>query len=125
MYKILAIGTGGFVGAILRYLIGGGVHRITGVSLFPVGTLAVNVMGCFCIGLGGGLMETRQMFTPHVRSFIFIGLLGSLTTFSTFGFETFMLAREGQTSWSILNITLSLVLGLAAVIGGNALSRLI
>ncbi|MBI9073882.1 MAG: fluoride efflux transporter CrcB [Desulfatibacillum sp.] len=123
--KLLVIGLGGFVGAISRYLIGGWVHRLFPGSTFPLGTMTVNVAGCFLIGLGWGLIETRGLFSPNMRALLLVGFLGSLTTFSTFGFETFQLARNGQTVWSILNITLSLVLGLLAVIGGNAASRML
>ncbi len=123
--KILVIGAGGFAGAIMRYLVGGWVHRIFAGSTFPLGTMTVNVIGCFLIGIGWGLIETRSLFSPHMRALVLIGFLGSFTTFSTFGFETFHLARSGQTVWSVLNITLSLVLGLAAVIGGHAASRLL
>ncbi|MBW2011953.1 MAG: CrcB family protein, partial [Deltaproteobacteria bacterium] len=89
------------------------------------GTLTVNVMGCFFIGFGGGLMESRQLFTPEARLFVFTGLLGGFTTFSTFGYESFNLARDGQMIGVLLNIGLHLLLGLAAVWAGNLLSRFV
>ena len=88
MLKLLAIGAGGFVGAILRYLISGLVQNLSGSIRFPFGTLAVNVIGCLFIGLLVYLVETRSMFGAAARMFVFIGLLGSFTTFSTFGNET-------------------------------------
>lgn len=125
MLKILIIGLGGCVGAILRYLVAGGVHTLAKTSSFPVGTLTVNMVGCLLIGVGGSLMEHRQLFPPEWRAFLFVGILGSFTTFSTFGLETFNLAREGQWLASFGNLGLSLVLGLAAVLAGHMLGRLI
>jgi CrcB protein len=125
MLKIVVIGLGGCVGAILRYLISGGVHALAKTAAFPVGTLLVNLSGCLLIGIGGGLMENRQLFSPEWRAFVFVGILGSFTTFSTFGLETFNLAKQGQWLASFGNIGLSLILGLAAVLAGYMISRLI
>lgn len=125
MLKIVIIGLGGCVGAIFRYLVAGGVHALANTASFPVGTMAVNVAGCLLIGIGGGLMESRQLFSPEWRAFLFIGILGSFTTFSTFGLETFNLAKEGQWLASFGNVGISLALGLAAVLAGHMLSRLL
>ncbi len=125
MVKLLIVGTGGFFGAILRYTVAGAVHAFFGGASFPVGTMTVNIAGCLLIGFGGGLIETRQFFSPEWRSFLFIGVLGSFTTFSTFGLETFNLAKNGQWASSIGNIGLSVALGLLAVVLGNMLSRLL
>ncbi len=125
MLKIVIIGLGGFIGAILRYLVAGGVHTLAKTAFFPVGTMTVNVAGCLLIGIGGGLMESRQLFSPELRAFLFVGILGSFTTFSTFGLETFNLAKEGQWLASFGNVGISLILGLAAVLVGHMISRLI
>ncbi|MCB2145713.1 MAG: fluoride efflux transporter CrcB [Deltaproteobacteria bacterium] len=125
MLKIAIIGLGGCLGAVLRYLVAGGVHTLAKTASFPVGTLAVNVAGCLLIGIGGGLMENRQLFSPEWRAFLFVGILGSFTTFSTFGLETFNLAKEGQWLASFGNVGVSLILGLAAVLAGHMLSRLL
>lgn len=123
MIKLLIIGSGGFTGAICRYVLGGLVSRIANPSTFPYGTLVVNVLGCLLIGFGGGLIETRQFFTPEARAFIFIGLLGGFTTFSTFGLETFNLAAHGQMAAALSYLGLHLILGLSAVWLGHILSR--
>jgi len=125
MLKIAIIGLGGGLGAILRYLMAGGVHSLAKSTSFPVGTMTVNVTGCLLIGLGGGLIESRQLFSPEWRAFLFMGVLGGFTTFSTFGLETFNLAKEGQWLASFGNVGISLVLGLAAVLAGHMLSRLL
>ena len=124
MFKLLIIGTGGFLGSILRYLVSGAVYKIIGKSLFPYGTLAVNLLGCFFIGFLSGVSETRQLFNPEIRLFIFIGFFGGFTTFSTFGYEVFSFAHNGETLSSLVNILLHLIFGLGAVWLGYYLSKL-
>jgi CrcB protein len=123
MREILLVGTGGFLGSVARYATGGLVYRFVRTPLLPWGTLTVNVLGCLAIGLCSGLAESRQLFSPDVRLFLFIGVFGGFTTFSTFGYETFALARDGETMLTAANILLQLVLGLGAVWAGHALSR--
>ncbi|MBC2744680.1 MAG: fluoride efflux transporter CrcB [Desulfosarcina sp.] len=101
MLKIAIIGLGGCVGAILRYVVAGGVHTLANTASFPVGTMTVNIAGCLLIGIGGGLMESRQLFSPEWRAFLFVGILGSFTTFSTFGLETFNLKGSRATAADI------------------------
>lgn len=123
MLTVLTIGFGGFLGAILRYSVGGWVQNLLRDSSFPYGTLVVNLAGCLLIGLGSGLIEQRQFFTPEIRSFIFIGLLGSFTTFSTFGMETFNLVKSGQNVAALTNMGASVVLGLLAVFIGHWIAK--
>jgi fluoride exporter len=114
MIQTLVVGFGGFVGAILRYWVSGVVQRSTN-SVFPFGTLAVNVLGCLVMGAVMGLVEYRQVFSPHTRVLVTIGMLGGFTTFSTFGFETFMLLRDNEIYPALANVALNVVAGLAAV----------
>lgn len=125
MLKIAIIGLGGCIGAIFRYLVAGGVHSLFRTASFPIGTMVVNIAGCLLIGIGGGLMEGRQLFTPEWRAFLFVGILGSFTTFSTFGLESFNLIKQGQWLASCGNIGISLALGLTAVLAGHMLARLL
>ena len=125
MNNLLAIGLGGFLGAAGRYLLAGGIHRLMKTSWYPVGTLGVNVLGCLLIGFLSGLAEQREIFSPAARLFLLVGFLGGFTTFSTFGYETFGLLREGQFLAAGANVFLQVILGLAAVFGGYLLSRLL
>lgn len=123
MVKLLVIGLGGFVGAIARYLLSGLVHRQFNSS-FPAGTLFVNVLGCLVMGALMALVEDHQLLTPPMRMFLMVGLLGSLTTFSTFGYETLELMRDGNWPATLANVAANVVLGLSAVWLGRGLMRL-
>ncbi len=124
MREILAVGVGGFIGAILRYLVCSGLQRLWGQSGFPAGTLVVNLTGCLIIGLLGGLAEHRAWFGPHIRLVVFLGILGSFTTFSTFGYETLTLLRDDHLFAAFASASLHLVLGLAAVWLGYTLAAI-
>jgi CrcB protein len=123
MGSMLFVGIGSFIGGVLRYLLSTWVHRILDNPWFPFGTLAVNAVGCLLIGFLAGLAETRSVFTSEVRLFVFIGILGGFTTYSSFALETFSLARETQLVAASMNIALQLVLGLIAVWIGNVLAH--
>jgi len=125
MIKLLMVGMGGFAGSVCRYAISGLAQRLFNDPFFPYGTLTVNVAGCFFIGLLGGLSETRQFFTPEIRALILIGFLGGFTTFSTFGYEIFTVARDGQFAAALTNLMFHLILGFGAVWFGFSLSRLL
>jgi CrcB protein len=122
---ILFVGMGGFIGAALRYLTSNIVGRLTAHTQFPYGTFAANMLGCLLIGFLAGLTDSRQLFSPTARSFVFTGLLGAFTTFSTFSYETMDLFQNGQTSPALANISLQILLGLVSVWGGLQLSKLI
>ena len=122
--RLLIVGTGGFLGSVLRYATVSLSHRLLPGATFPYGTLVVNVAGCLTIGFLFGLSETRRLFGEELRLFLFIGLLGGFTTFSTFGFETHSLLRNGDVLRAAANILLHVLVGLAAVWIGHALSRL-
>jgi CrcB protein len=123
MLNLLLVGSGGFFGAICRYSLGGAVHQWTQISTFPLGTMVVNILGCFLIGLGGGLMELRQLFTPELRLFLLIGFLGGFTTFSTFGFESWALMRDGEFFFAAVNVVIQVLAGFTAVWFGFGLTR--
>jgi CrcB protein len=118
------VGAGGFLGSILRYVLSGWVHRILDNPWFPYGTLAVNVTGSLVIGFLAGLADSRSLFSSEARLFVFIGLLGGFTTFSSLTIETFSLARSAQLLAAAMNLALQIFLGLLAVWLGNLLARL-
>jgi CrcB protein len=124
MLQVLLVGAGGFIGAILRYALGGWVHDMLNNASFPYGTLVVNAVGCLLIGFLSGLAESRSVIGPEARLFIFIGILGGFTTFSSFAYETFSLARDAQNLAAIVNVFAQVILGLIGVWFGNVLARL-
>lgn len=120
--RLCSIGLGGFAGAILRYLVSGWVQNRSGSIIFPYGTAAVNLIGCFIIGLLTFLVETRSSFSVETRAFVLIGLLGSFTTFSTFGSETLMLLRNGRIDMAALYAGGQVVIGVMMVWLGRLLA---
>ena len=124
MTKILIVGFGGFIGAVARYGISGFVHSRTD-SLFPYGTLAVNILGCLMLGCLLYFIEDRAMITMNTRLFLTVGILGALTTFSTFGYETVQLFQFREFSLALLNILGNVALGIGAFWIGRLLMRAI
>lgn len=123
MQQIFLVGAGGFLGSVFRYALSGAVQRWFPLSTFPYGTLAVNLAGCFVIGFLAGLARSRQLFGPEARLFLFLGVLGGFTTFSTFGYETYAMARDADFLRAGANASAHLLVGLFAVWLGSALSR--
>jgi fluoride exporter len=124
MEKALLVGTGGFIGTLLRYGLGGLVTRLKAGWTFPLETLVINLLGCVAIGVLAGLSESRGLFTGTTRAFLFVGLLGGFTTFSSFGYETFQLMRDGQWSSTAWSVGLQVVCGIGAVWAGHALGSM-
>ena len=125
MERVLLVGVGGFLGSVLRYAIGGAVGRLRAGWTFPIETLLINVTGCIVIGILAGLSESRGVFPANARAFLFIGLLGGYTTFSTFGYESFQLLRDGQWSSAALSTGLHIVLGIGGVWAGHAAAGMV
>jgi fluoride exporter len=122
MKLILLIGTGGFIGAVARYLLSLAIQdKIT--SAFPFGTLAVNIIGCFFIGTVYAMSE-RDIFSSEWRLFLATGILGGFTTFSAFSNETTAMLREAQYASALLYVGGSVLLGLLATFGGLMLIKL-
>lgn len=119
MRNLLFVGIGGFIGAILRYLVSGHIQNMSQRIDFPYGTLVVNVTGCLLIGIFSKLVELQWNFTAEVRLLIMVGLLGSFTTYSTFGNETLTLLQDQRLFLALINIGTHLFLGLLAVLLGQ------
>lgn len=121
MKEILFVGIGGFVGASLRYLISNITPKIFGNQL-PYGTLIVNVLGCLFIGFLLGLYTSTDYISDSMKLFLTTGLLGGLTTFSTFSSETMAFFTAGNYISGFANMLLNLCFGFAAVILGRFLA---
>jgi len=117
MKAILMIGLGGGLGSIFRYLAQLGVSKLVNIS-FPAGTFLVNVTGCFLIGLLYGFADKYATLTLEWRMFLITGLCGGYTTFSSFSYEAISLFRQGNYTYFMLYILLSVIVGLLATIGG-------
>jgi CrcB protein len=117
MLKWTLIAGGGAFGSLLRYALQGWVQRLAGGS-FPLGTLAVNVLGCLAIGWLGGFVGGPHLLREEYRLGLTVGVLGGFTTFSAFGLESFHLANGGQLRLAVFNMLLSCALGLIAVWAG-------
>jgi len=114
---------GAVIGAPLRYFVGSRVQGWLGGE-FPWGTLAVNLTGCFLIGLLLGLAEQRDLLNREARLLLVTGFLGSYTTFSAFGWETYGLLRADDVGRAVANAAASVVAGVLAAWAGAALARL-
>ena len=123
MFKTLMIaGVGGFIGTILRFLVSRYFQENT-FSLFPWGTLSVNISGSLLIGIFYGLSERGNFLSPDVRIFLTVGICGGYTTFSTLANDSFMLLQEKEWLKLSLYTTLSFFLGLVAVYLGRIIIK--
>ena len=124
MRTILFLALGGAAGTLSRYWLSGLSHRIFG-SGFPFGTMAVNLLGCLLFGTVWGLFESRVYLGAEARLFALTGFLGAFTTFSTYMFESAGLLRGGQLVLALVNMAGQTLAGLALVLTGLALGRLL
>jgi CrcB protein len=124
MMRVLLVGLGGFVGTLFRYWLSGLIAKRYGET-FPLGTLAVNAIGCFIIGFLFYFFYDRSLTTPTARTVVLIGVIGGFTTFSSYGLQTFTLLRDGEVFLALVNVVASNVLGLALVWLGYVLAKAI
>jgi CrcB protein len=101
---------GGILGTVARYLFSGAIYKVFGTA-FPYGTLAVNMLGCFLIGIFAALSDKKLFFDPNMRLFLMIGFCGAFTTFSTLILESANLIKDSQAWLAFLNISISVILG--------------
>lgn len=120
---LIIVGVGGALGAMARFGLSGWVQGFVN-STFPLGTMVVNIIGSFLLGLSLYLLESTAP-TTEVRSFITIGFLGAFTTFSTFSYEALVLFQGGEWGRGTLYTGGSLVLGLMGVLAGLGLGHFI
>jgi len=118
---LLSVGLGGFFGAMLRFLIAGWIQKST-ASLFPFGTLGVNILGSFIIGFLFLYFQHINL-SLHQKAILVTGLLGALTTFSTFSWETLLMLQGGDWSKAAMNILLNVSLSMMATFMGILLFK--
>lgn len=111
LLRIGVVALGGAVGSIARYLLSTFVLQASG-TLFPLGTFVVNIVGCVVFGAIAGAAAQRVAINPTTRLFLLTGVLGGFTTFSSYAFESFLLVRDGQMVWAIVNIGGQVIAGL-------------
>ena len=115
----IAVAAGGALGSVARYAVSHAVHAAWPSLRFPAGIALVNLAGCFVIGVLAGLLAAQRIAAGAAwRDFVFVGLLGGFTTFSTFGLDTLLLARGGAATVALVNVLVQVAGGLAAVWAG-------
>jgi len=118
----IAVAVGGALGSVARHAVNHLVHQRWLTTRFPVGTVTINLAGCFAIGLLSGLLVSERIaLRLYWREFVLVGLLGGFTTFSTFGLDTFVLARTGSPLHAAVNVAAQVIGGLTAVAVGYQL----
>ena len=122
--SLILIGIGSCIGGISRYLTQQYVQKYYPSSI-PLGTLSVNIIGCFLIGIIYALADRGNILSPAMRLFLATGFCGGYTTFSSFAYENISLMREGDFFYTGLYIMLSMVIGFAAVYLGILFIKLI
>ena len=115
---------GGVLGTLARYILAGAVYQRIGTD-FPYGTLIVNLIGCFLIGLFDTIFQEKFLFSPMMRIFLMAGFCGAFTTFSTFMLETANLIRDGETLRAFLNVMISVIIGFGVFRLGVLLGEII
>ena len=121
MLNCLAVGLGGFIGSVLRYLIG--LIKLNEGLAFPVKTLVINVVGAFAIGIITALALKQSNLDPRLVLFLKVGICGGFTTFSTFALESVQLFQSGKGAMALAYMVLSAVLSVLAVFGAQALIK--
>ena len=121
MLNCLAVGCGGFIGAVLRYLVG--LIKINEGFAFPIKTLFINVLGAFAIGVIAALSLKGADLDPRLVLFLKVGICGGFTTFSTFALESVQLFQSGRVWVTVMYMVLSVVLSILAVFAAEAIVK--
>jgi CrcB protein len=123
LQKVICVGIGGFIGASMRYLISMQSSKLLNSNI-PLGTLIVNVLGGFLIGAIMEISMSTDLISPNLKLFLTTGIMGGLTTFSTFSYETISLLSDGKYLLGIGNVFLNLILSLGGVILGTSICKM-
>lgn len=124
MIKLFFVALGGSIGASTRYLVSDWAAQRFG-SDFPYGTLIVNIVGCFIIGMFMQLMTDRIIVNPYWRLLITVGFVGGLTTFSSFSYETLKLVNDGELAFAIYNVASNMIVGFLATWIGISAAKMV
>jgi CrcB protein len=116
MYKIILLLAGGGIGTVARYIVSDYTHKYY-LGNFPLGTLAVNMLGSFIIGILWGLFDSENM-SHGLRVFLFIGILGGFTTFSSYALDSYNMFKDGEMKLALLNVMANNVLSIGMVLVG-------
>ena len=119
MLDIVAVGCGGFIGAVLRYLIG--LIPVNESTVFPIKTFLINVVGCILIGLIAVYAGKHAEVNPKLILFLKVGICGGFTTFSTFALESTDLIKGGHAGVAVLYVLLSVIVGVSVIMGTEIL----
>ena len=122
--KWLYLALGGILGTVARYVLGGVVQRAAGAQ-FPWGTLCINLLGCFLIGIFAALSDKKFFFDSNMRIFLMIGFCGAFTTFSTFILETANLLKDSEFLPALINVMASVIAGFIVFRLGVVIGELI
>jgi len=126
MLEIFVVGSGGFIGSILRYLVTKTVQNNFPATQFPYSVMLANLLGCFLIGLLSGLSLERIPLTPNLRLFFIVGILGGFTTFSSFSLDAYNMLNTNDLSiliFALLHILAHVILGITAVYLGLLIGK--
>ena len=121
---IFIVGCGGFIGAALRYLISINAAKVFGAN-FPYGTLIANIIGAIIIGFVMRLSLDTTIISPNKKLFLTTGMMGGLTTFSTFSYETVSMLNSGEYIIGIANLGLNVILSFIGVVLGMAIAKIL
>jgi len=120
MLNVLAVGAGGFIGAVCRYLIG--LVPLNETYVFPWKTFIINIVGCVVIGVIAVSVSRNVSWNPQMLLFMKVGLCGGFTTFSTFALETADLMKNGHAPAAFVYVVLSAVIGIAVIFAVDYIS---
>ena len=120
---LILVGTGGFMGTVLRYLSQVFLQRLFQTT-FPIGTMTVNIIGSLIIGIVYALSEKSNLLTPEARLFLAVGFCGGFTTFSAFSYNIVTLAKDSGAIINLIYISGSIILGVLAVYLGIIVTKL-
>ena len=118
MINIICVGFGGFIGAVVRYIVSIYASKVF-LSKIPIGTLIVNILGGFLIGIIMNMSIKTDLLSTQLKLFLTTGIMGGLTTFSTFSYETIMLIEEKNFIFALINIVLNVLLSLGGLVIGK------